>query len=395
MPQGLNDPQVIHFATGSVGGAGLAARRLNRALNNSSFNSKFYSPTRKNFSPEIDEFELSRSLFSTVKSAISTRMQESFNSISFFSLFSVNTISHRTIRRLASKENTILQFHNWYNLLSQKTILKLATHGYRVVLTMHDERFFTGGCHYALECQGFITGCNRCPRLSPLIYSLPSRNVRIAGKLIAKAHPNIYFISPSNWLLKEGEKSKILGGAQLIHISNTLGVDLSNIPSSKQRIDTQSLNIGIASMDHNSYVKGGDTLQAVINSVNSERLPINFIYFNKLASHENPEQNFWGKLDYLLSLSRADNSPNVIHEAKLRGIPTISTAVGGITELLTAPPDIKIGAESTTAQIVDVLRELVNSKGEIYLSDSNTAFIEYAGNSVADHVNLYKSILAK
>ena len=43
---------------------------------------------------------------------------------------------------------------------------------------------------------------------------------------------------------------------------------------------------------------------------------------------------FWREIDYLLALSRADNSPNVIHESKVAGVPIIGTNIGGIPELL-------------------------------------------------------------
>ena len=390
-----NDLQVIHLATGSVGGAGLAARRLNKALNENGFNSKFYSPTRKNYSPARNEFQLSRSIVAKLKSAILTRLQRNFHQVSFFSLLSINTVSIREIKKLGEKQNSILQFHNWFNLLSQKSILKLAKSGYKVVVTMHDERFITGGCHYALECAGFTSGCHNCPRLPRAVRSIPARNVRNAKRLMKNAHPNIFFIAPSNWLLQEGRNSLILADANLFHISNTLGEDLELIPQSHQRVNPGALSIGIASMDHTSFVKGGDTLHAVTKIIAEMKIPIHFMYLNQLPEGSNLEREFWGKLDYLLSLSRADNSPNVIHESKFKGIPVISTAIGGITELLTSPPDVKISASATPEEIVNILKALINDSEFQSLELSNQAFVAYAGNSLNQHVDLYKKILAK
>ena len=33
------------------------------------------------------------------------------------------------------------------------------------VITLRDEWFFTGGCHYALQCSGYEQGCQACPRV--------------------------------------------------------------------------------------------------------------------------------------------------------------------------------------------------------------------------------------
>jgi glycosyltransferase involved in cell wall biosynthesis len=393
MSASKNDLQVIHLATGSVGGAGLAARRLNKALNVSGFKSKFYSPIRKNYTPAHNEFELSRSSVAKFKSAISTRLQRNLHRVSFFSLFSVNSVSMREIKNLGEKDKSILQFHNWFNLLSQKSILKLAKSGYKVVLTMHDERFFTGGCHYALECRRFSSGCNSCPRLPALLQIIPARNVRLSKSLMRKAHANITFVAPSKWILDEAQKSQILGNSNLVHISNTLSEELSGIPLVRHRLNPKTLSIGIASMDHTSFVKGGDTLQLITSEIKNSGLPINFIYFNQLPSGANPEQKFWEKIDYLLSLSRADNSPNVIHEAKFRGIPVISTAIGGITELLTSPPDVEIPASARPEQIVSMLTSLIGKAELVSLESSNKAFLAYVGDSVNQHIALYKSIL--
>ena len=395
MSETRSDFTVIHLATGSVGGAGLAARRLNKALNDAGFNSKFYSPIRESYSPGKNEFEITRSPTGKLKSALSTILQKNFHNISFFSLFSVNVIRIREIHKIATKENSILQFHNWFNLVSQKTILKLAKSGYRVVLTMHDERFFTGGCHYALECRGFTNGCHSCPRLSMPLKEVPARNLQIAKKLMNEAYSNIYFIAPSKWLSDEARSSELLKNANLIHISNTLGEDLTSIPQIHFRKEIYHLNIGIASMDHTSFVKGGDTLQAVIEIASLKKLPINFIYFNQLQANADAEKEFWGKLDYLLSLSRADNSPNVIHEAKFRGIPVISTAIGGITELLTSPPDVEISGTNTHETIVEILESLIGLNGSLDLQLTNKAFVDYSGQSVSKHIDLYKTILAK
>ena len=37
-----------------------------------------------------------------------------------------------------------------------------------IVITLHDQRLLTGGCHYTTTCQGFMSDCSNCPKVSPL-----------------------------------------------------------------------------------------------------------------------------------------------------------------------------------------------------------------------------------
>ena len=49
--------KVIHLSTSSIGGAGLAARRLNESLNHAGIDSKFFALQNRFFKNEINEFE--------------------------------------------------------------------------------------------------------------------------------------------------------------------------------------------------------------------------------------------------------------------------------------------------------------------------------------------------
>ena len=60
--------QVIHLSTGHAGGAGLAARRLNEALNESVITSKFMALAHRDYRPAENEFEIYRSLLRRVVS---------------------------------------------------------------------------------------------------------------------------------------------------------------------------------------------------------------------------------------------------------------------------------------------------------------------------------------
>lgn len=67
-----------------------------------------------------------------------------------------------------------------------------------LVWTMRDMWPMTGGCHYAIECKKYETGCGRCPQLgSRTRHDLSSLVIRVKQKYIPK---HTRFVGISDWL---------------------------------------------------------------------------------------------------------------------------------------------------------------------------------------------------
>jgi glycosyltransferase involved in cell wall biosynthesis len=104
---------------------------------------------------------------------------------------------------------------------------------------------------------------------------------------------------------------------------------------------------------------------------------------------------FWGAIDFLCVPSNADNSPNVIHEAKLLGIPVLATRVGGIPELLNSDfdivldsPDVEIG--TLFNEMKKSILRLENPKNRAL---SISAFLRLVETASDRHIDLYKDVL--
>jgi glycosyltransferase involved in cell wall biosynthesis len=387
--------RVIHLSTGHEGGAGLAARRLNSSLNNHGVDSTFGALKNPKYIVGENEFSISRKFWQRLISGLLIRLQKLVSSKVLFSLISLNVLKFRRIKKLGSPENTILHFHNWYNLVSQKEILRLNKRGYPIVLTLHDERFFTGGCHYAFECKNFKTDCGECPELAPQINRLPSKNLGSTIKLLPKSNSNLAFVAPSQWLRGEALSSRLLKDQKVVFIPNTLGIPTKKVDSPRQNLgDIQAvLKIGIASMDKSSYIKGGDITAEIEAEISSNNLQIEMIYLNQIED-QNSKREFWDKIDYLLVASRAENSPNVIHEAKNFGIPVIASDIGGISELLYKDFDIAIPKEDISSRkILELLAGLRSLKNASNTAGMKESFSHYVDGSIESHKNLYLSLL--
>jgi glycosyltransferase involved in cell wall biosynthesis len=98
------------------------------------------------------------------------------------------------------------------------------------------------------------------------------------------------------------------------------------------------------------FIKGGDIIEEMISD---PMLSLQNISFSMLADFA-PERHrdFWSSVDCLLVPSRADNSPNVIHEAKAYGVPIIASDAGGIPELLSLLVDVVIPVANLSSKTI-------------------------------------------
>lgn len=388
--------KVIHLSTTHTGGAGLAARRLNQSLNILGVESVFLALSRLDFQVKLNEVSIKRNFTTKFLSGIMARLQSNLSSKVFFSLFNFSSVKTDFVRSFGDPKDVILHFHNWFNLVSQKQIFQLANVGYRVVITLHDERFFTGGCHYALNCHKFVTDCFPCPELKFGLNWIPRINLQNSVSQIKSNNLKITFISPSMWLLVEAKKSILLKDQDVRFVPNSLGYSKDSNPVKRSRnFNGEFLVLGVASMDPKSYIKGGDLTQEIEHLIFKNRLPVRIEYMNKYGQDEIAIDKFWSDIDYLLVLSRADNSPNVIHEAKNRGIPIIASKVGGIEELLDSKYDIPVDLNDLNPQTL-IEKFLKILQLGILPETSSVIFSryqDYSRNSLEEHIKIYQELI--
>jgi glycosyltransferase involved in cell wall biosynthesis len=390
-----NKLRVIHFSTGHLGGAGLAARRLNQGLLDRGVDSTFCAIENKTFPRTEHEFPLKRSIINLTLSKFVTYLNLRVGKRVFFSIFNRNVLTEDFLIQYKS-QSTILHFHNFYNLTDQETISSLVQKGYNVVVTLHDQRLLTGGCHYAFECRGFESSCSNCPQVASPLKFMVSRNMRSTREL-AKEMENLYLIAPSKWMRDQAIKSRLLPSSRVRFIPNTLGTNFTaKSRNMKKAGDSKVFKLGIASMDVDSYIKGGDIVKQLVTEVTESQIPFEFVKMKDFEGDIGTEK-FWESIDCLLVLSRADNSPNVIHEAKHFGIPVVGSMLGGITELLDPDFDYLVdGSEVSAVEIQEYLNALYSSpEFKEKLAAMKETFNSYVENSIDSHLEYYGFILQK
>lgn len=85
-----------------------------------------------------------------------------------------------------------------------------------------DMNHFTGGCHYAWDCEGYINGCNeKCPAIIGKV-NRDLAKINFETKFKNAREGNFQIISGSGWTLKQAQKSKIYREQSLFYNINSL-----------------------------------------------------------------------------------------------------------------------------------------------------------------------------
>jgi len=258
-----------------------------------------------------------------------------------------------------------------------------------IVWTLHDERAFTGGCHYTFGCMNYSESCSSCPQVIEGLSWLPKFNLNARSKL--RDIP-LTFICPSNWIQSKLQQSKAFNEkshhSQVIPNSIDLNtfkpIETEAISSLKKKLNIEQDSIcllaGSFSLDDDR--KGGafvvDALKGLTSLLKSRKLsrkvvlltygtgtiPIDSIETKHLGFIQSEKQiaRFLNVADLFLSMTREDNLPNTIMESLACGTPVISTDVGGISDMVTDNYNGKLIQRDNSRQMADAILHSIEDK---------------------------------
>ena len=250
---------------------------------------------------------------------------------------------------------------SFYLFLKKATVIKTA-----------DDWYLTGGCHYSLSCNQWISGCHSCPYMNPMGKFVVRLNWYLKHIMLAPA--SFKFVSPSLWL---ADRYSLRFPGRCVTIYNSVfgGISLTSddhreYPSLQNR-EVISLGLPVTYLRdlrkgflhslpvlHSVLEKysvrlilcGGDSHEfsaRLMSLCNKQYLNSSISDLGQLSTHEMPD--FYEKIDFLLHFSSYDNSPNVITEALAYGVPAIVLDRAGSPEHIHAS-----GAGFVLHQITDL-----------------------------------------
>jgi len=344
--------RVLQIATSTGGGAGIAARRLNAALNSIGVDSLLLSGASSKHPKNPDEVIGKKSFVTRNVSRIATVLQAKFvqKKNLLVTPFSLETISAEKILNYAPD---VIHLHSFFNFLSMKTISEICNSGIPIFITLHDERFYTGGCHHALNCSNYKNTCSNCPETSSMFHKQVEHAQKNLSEALQKS-PSVTVIAPSEWVGENARQSRTLNFAQVVKINNPLSLEFIKKSGSRRKTKENSnpYLVTFVAQDLYSPFKGLDSIIKCITDHTTEFTEQNIkfmfvgagpeIHIGALKAHQYERIDssrmveIYSDTDLLIVPSLVDNSPNVIFEALACGTPFVGSDQGGIPEIAKA-----------------------------------------------------------
>lgn len=258
------------------------------------------------------------------------------------------------------KEADVIHIH-WFNqgFLSLKGLKKLFKLNKKIVWTLHDMWAFTGGCHYAGDCNNYESGCGNCKFLKkPGKNDLSSKVLKRKRKVLK--NKQLQIITCSNWLANKAQNSSLLKHFTITAIPNPIDTAIFkpgdkmalrkqlNLPTDKKLILFGAANImderkGLKFLvealkklkDKNDQLAGKAEI-LLFGKSNEEFLKQMPLKVNDLGLIFG-EQNIarvYAAADAFVLPSLEDNLPNTVMESLACGTPVVAFNTGGIPEMI-------------------------------------------------------------
>lgn len=400
---------VLLLNTYSHGGAGIACRRLQAALEASGATARLLSSADTgNRWP----FYAERLSFLPYEHDRSVRF--SFSPANF----GKNILRHPLVR-----EADILHLH-WINqgFLSLEMIRQLADLGKPLVWTLHDMWAFTGGCHYSRGCMHFKDTCGNCPYLkNPSPGDLSNRVWQRKKKLFP---PGIRFVTCSEWLANVARSSSLLRDYAVQAIPNPIDTDVFK-PLAEAERQAFRKEKGIASgaflllfvaMNVSETRKGFSFLQETLRILRTQKpdFQLEILVLGKsdpeilqalpypvhalgLVRDTAALATAYGAADIFVIPSLEDNLPNTVMESLACGTPVAGFNTGGIPEMAGHLSEGFIATQGDSRALAEGIFTLLkgSTSAETYREAARRKVeMQYAEKVVARrYMDLYTEIL--
>jgi len=393
--------------TDSGGGAAIAARRLNAALIKNGVDSNMLVLEKKTVDNNISPLPLS---------SFRKKILKGFTYFEYLwqrkillkdktvSMFSTNEVGVDISLHPLVQKADVLNIH-WINFgfLSINDIEKLYALKKPIVWTLHDMWLFTGGCHYAGECNQFELNCAACPIVN--FKKTPALIWKKKQLIFQKNKINI--LAPSQWLVDESKKASLTKNAHSVCVPNTLDSSLFTNLNKKAAceelgLDSSKKYILFSAANPNDVRKGFSYFVSAVERLKKEyanhrelelmvmgkeqkafsslALKVNNLGF---VSSEKKAALIYAAASVFVIPSLEDNLPNTIMEALSCGTPCVGFAIGGIQEMIKTGVNGYLAQPRDEKDLTKGIIEVLNSSANLEQGARDWMLEKYSGEVIA------------
>lgn len=347
-----------------TGGAAIAANRLLHALNHNGVEARMLVRDRKTDDTDVTTIPHSWRLkanFLWERGVIWLA-----NGLSREGIFQVDIANTGTDITTMDEFRWADVIHlHWVNqgFLSLSNLERILASGKPVVVTLHDQWYFTGICHYSGDCAKYKSQCENCPQLKNICSDL-ARRVFDRKRRMYRDRP-MAFVGCSRWMADLAKQSPLTQGHLVTNVPNAIDSDMfapmdqraarerHGLPIDKrlvlfgaQRITDERKGFRYLAEACNHIVKDIPDLAAQLGIVvlggDAERVKDALPLPVQAVNYLNGEQeiaSLYNAVDLFVTPSLQDNLPNTIVEAMACGTPCVGFDVGGIPEMISHKQD--------------------------------------------------------
>lgn len=328
---------VIHVNYSRSGGAGKVAESLCEEQ-------RYGDGIKSNFI-----FKISNQLKSSITADLTTLLFATIDNILvkrssvpiLISLF--RSRGNKKLYKKIKNSKAIIHLH-WINgILSYENIQNLVKRNCKIIWTLHDMEFLTGGCHHSLECNQYETKCLACPIVRRGAKNLIKRNYERKSQF--QEWHKIKFVVPSNWMKEKFERNQNLIGISANVIPNPINERFFSHETSQEmrkllEISDNTFTVGFISTWIENPMKGFEDLIDVLSEVaissekeillltvgkstrNTDRDEIRTINFGEVSDISELCE-IYSLFDLNVSMSRAETFGLTIAECMALGVPSL------------------------------------------------------------------------
>jgi glycosyltransferase involved in cell wall biosynthesis len=411
---------------GISGGAGKAAYRLHKGLLSAGQRSQYLVKEIKATVPEVITAQADVNFENKLKNDhlinkyyIWFNRTELSNTYFSFSYPGFDLSVSKPIR-----DADIVNLHWTEDFLSPVSLNYLFAQNKPVVWTLHDQKPFTGGCHYSAGCKNYQDLCRNCPQLQDDPFGLPTAVLKDKIELFKGA--DLTVVTPSLWLANEARESSLFKSNRIEVIPNAIEADIyypveKKAAKNRIGIDTDTITIMFGTADAREKRKGlknlisalsycikdkefkklADAKKVVIICVGKtdtsiKGLPIPLLDMGYIEN-DGDMSRIYNASDMFVLPSLEDNLPNTMIEAMACGTPVISFDVGGIPDVITNDVNGKLVALKDDIGFGRAILELAfNSAIRRTMSEQCSSFIRNKfrlEDQAQNYIKLYDDLL--
>ncbi|QKJ31549.1 glycosyltransferase [Mucilaginibacter mali] len=302
---------------------------------------------------------------------------------------------------------------------SINNLIALSRMGKPVVWTLHDMWTFTGGCHYAGDCDHYLHQCGHCWMLrDPEAKDISNKGWQRKMHLFSDPD-SVVFVTCSHWLADVARTSSLLQGYRIETIPNPIDTEMFlpmdndalrvkwNVGTDKKIILFGAANIldrrkGMAYLVEalNDLRKThSDEVDIVVFGKNKSfdlaMLPFKVHDIGILTSQQDIAE-LYSLADVFVTPAIEDNLPNTVMEALSCGTPVVAFNTGGIPDMVDHMQNGYLAEYKSGADFAAGIRFVLDNPLASVLATNarNKVLVNFSNEIVAEkYTELYRSLL--